>query len=109
MNVLQAHHGNVPEKKDETEEDQTGENQKSEKNPLFRSKIQDEPSLTDVQCGLFLISDCRSQIADLKSQIFNLKSKINQRFLNFRLQILDCRINMYMLQSEIFNLTSEIN
>jgi len=35
MNVLQSHHRDIPEQKDEKKEDQTGKNQKPDKNSLL--------------------------------------------------------------------------
>jgi len=40
MNVLQPHHWDIPEQKDEKEEDQTGQDQKSNKDSLLGFNIQ---------------------------------------------------------------------
>jgi hypothetical protein len=40
MDVSQPHHGDIPEHKDEEEEDQTGNHQKTNKDPLLRSDFQ---------------------------------------------------------------------
>ena len=43
MNVSQPHDGNIPEKKDKTEENNTGKNQQPNENPLFRPALQGYP------------------------------------------------------------------
>jgi hypothetical protein len=43
MNVFQPNDGNIPEKKDKTEENDTGKNQQPNENPLFRSALQGCP------------------------------------------------------------------
>jgi hypothetical protein len=40
MDVLQSHHRDIPEQKDEKEEDQTGENQKSDEDSLLGFNLQ---------------------------------------------------------------------
>ena len=43
MNVFQPNDGNIPEKKDKAEENNTGKNQQPNENPLFRSALQGYP------------------------------------------------------------------
>ena len=40
MDILQAHHRDIPEQEDEDEEDQTGKNQKSDEESLLRLNVQ---------------------------------------------------------------------
>jgi len=40
MDILQAHHRDVPEQEDEGEEDQTGKNQQSDEESLLGLKVQ---------------------------------------------------------------------
>jgi len=43
MDVLQSHHRDIPEQKDEREEDQTGENQESDEDSLLGFNLQNNP------------------------------------------------------------------
>jgi len=43
MDVLQSHHWDIPEQKDEKEEDQTGDDEQSNEDPLLRSYFQCKP------------------------------------------------------------------
>jgi hypothetical protein len=54
MNVLQPHHRDIPEQKDEKEENQTGKNQKPDKDPLLGFDLQ-KPLLHN--CGM-RIAEC---------------------------------------------------
>lgn len=40
MDILQPHHRDIPEQEDEDEEDQTGKNQQSDEESLFRLNVQ---------------------------------------------------------------------
>ena len=51
MDVLQSHHRDIPEQKDEKEEDQTGENQESDEDSLLGFNLQ-KPLL--LYCGMRL-------------------------------------------------------
>jgi hypothetical protein len=50
MNVLQPHHGDIPEKKDEAKENQTGEDQKSYEDSLLRLMVQSALPKSNVKC-----------------------------------------------------------
>ena len=54
MDVLQSHHRDIPEQKDEKEEDQTGENQESDEDSLLGFNVQ-KPLL--LYCGM-RIAEC---------------------------------------------------
>jgi hypothetical protein len=54
MDVLQSHHRDIPEQKDEKEEDQTGENQESDEDSLLGFNLQ-KPLL--LYCGM-RIAEC---------------------------------------------------
>ena len=53
MDVLQSHHRDIPEQKDEREEDQTGENQKPDEDSLLGFNLQNNPPT------LLRNADCR--------------------------------------------------
>jgi hypothetical protein len=40
MDILQPHHGDIPEQEDKDEQDQTGKNQESDEESLLRLKVQ---------------------------------------------------------------------
>ena len=51
MNIFQSHQRNIPEQKDEEEKDQTSQDQEANKDPFFRSILQNNlPKNAD--CGM---------------------------------------------------------
>ena len=76
MDVLQAHHRDIPEQKDKKEEDQTGENQEPDKDSLLGFNLQ-KPLL--LYCGMRLPAGRQGlQNAERKNKIIfrNPKSEI---------------------------------
>jgi hypothetical protein len=65
MNILQSHEGDIPEKKNDKEEDQTGEDQQPDENPLLGSNLQDnlprDESMSNVKIPAFAEAASRRQ------------------------------------------------
>ena len=80
MNILQSHEGDIPEEENEKEEDQTGEDQQPDEDPLLGSNLQDNLQL---YCGM-RIAECGMKknwqiFRNPQSEIGNLLSKNRAR------------------------------
>ena len=74
MDVLQSHHRDIPEQKDEKEEDQTGENQESDEDSLLGFNLQ-KPLLLPISSELLVrSSECLIKVLMLRTLTSELKT-----------------------------------
>ena len=67
MDILQPHHRDIPEQKDEREEDQTGKNQKTDKNSLLGFSLQKPLPYNSMSNVKIQSSNQRKSIPNIKT------------------------------------------
>jgi len=81
VDILQPHQRNIPEEKGEKRENQTGQNQQSDKNSFFRRRFQNNLSEENVKYQSSKSkSIIKKSIPNVKNQIYAKKNKIHLKF-----------------------------